>query len=473
MILRDIARATGARVDDANAALAIAGASIDSRTTAADEIFVPLPGTRTDGHAYLETVLARGAAAFCGATHAATHPEIAAHPGVLVVDDPLAALTAYGAANRAAFAGPVIGITGSNGKTTTKELVAAALGPRFHVLKTTGNLNNHIGVPLTLSRLGAPYTAAVIEMGMNHPGEIAHLAALARPTAAVITNIGLAHLEGMGSRAGVLAEKIHIADGFTAQHVLVVDGGDSELVNAASRTGARVVRAGFGADMDVVALPEDHEAADADVVLTDGTRLALALPGLHNRQNALYALAIAEACGVPRAEAVAAMRNVAAPGGRSRVLHCGAVTVLDDSYNANPSSMTAALATLRGWRGATRRVAVLGEMRELGAQSAALHLEVARDAARSAGLCVFAGAYAEAMAAAAGATAHAVPDGAAAAALCDRQVTAGDVVLVKGSRGAAMEIVVDTLVRRWSPAHDAGAAAAASAAGADEIGGRP
>lgn len=478
MTLRELAACTDARVSVPSDVIwncVTAGASIDSRAIVADDIFVPLPGTKTDGHAYIGAVLDGGAASFCSVAFAASRKELAARPGVLVVDDPLTALSAFAAARRTSFSGPVIGVTGSNGKTTTKELIAAALSPRFRVLKTPGNLNNHIGVPLTLSRLGAQHSAAVIEMGMNHPGEIAPLAALVRPTAAVITNIGLAHLEGMGSRAGVLAEKMHIADGFTAGHLLVVDGGDPELVNAATRTGARVVRAGFGADMDVAALPGDHEAADADVVLYDGTRLALALPGLHNRHNALYALAIAEWYGVPRAEALAEMRAVSAPRGRLQVRRCGAITVIDDSYNANPSSMSAALATLRQMPGAARRVVVLGEMRELGAQSAALHADVGVAAGRCADVVIAAGAYAASMAAAARATSpanaagthdietHAVADASAAGALIETLLRDGDVVLVKGSRDAHMEIVVETIVRRWGTAQEADATAVAEA----------
>jgi UDP-N-acetylmuramoyl-tripeptide--D-alanyl-D-alanine ligase len=455
MTVREVAALIGAETpcDAQLLDTLVTGASIDSRTIAPGELFVPLKGERVDGHAFLDDVLARGHAALCARAVVEARPELRARAGVLVVDEPLGALTALARAVRARWRGPLVGVTGSNGKTTTKEFIAAALGVNYHVLKTAGNLNNAIGVPLTLARLNEAYTAAVVEMGMNHPGEIRELASLARPTVAVITSIGLAHLEGVRDTAGVIAAKMEIAESLRAGETLIVDGDNAALV-AAARAFAhlRLVRVGFGADVDLRAVSVESTGAGATATLDGGSYLTLALPGAHNVRNALCALAAAEACGVERALALAAMRETRPPGGRSRVIAAGTLTVIDDSYNANPTSVEAAIEVLRIFPAQGRRIAVLGEMRELGLDAAELHAAVGRCAAR-AGIdtLVAVGTHARITVEAArdeGLRDTIVAEDAeqALAALLQR-IGPHDVVLVKGSRLARMEAVADGLAR--------------------------
>ncbi len=445
MSLAQAAQIVGARarpVGDFN------GVSTDSRTLRPGELFVALDGPRFDGHDYLAAVAAAGAA---GALVRRVHPALPC----LEVADPLTALGQLATAWRARFDIPVLAVTGSSGKTTVKELLAAALAGMGAVLATRGNRNNHIGVPLTLLELCATHRAAVIEMGMSQAGEIAHLADLTRPTLGLISNAGPAHLEGLGSVAAVARAKGELIECLPPDAVAVLNADDVYCPLwrrlAADRP---VVTFGLGQSADVTA---DYvlTAAGTDLELrtphgSASTRLALL--GRHNVQNALAATAAALAVGARLADVAAGLGTVRPVPGRLYPLPARhGAQLIDDSYNANPLSVQAAIAVLAGLPG--ERVLVLGDMGELGADAVALHAQCGA-AARAAGiehfvtlgpLSAHAAAAFGAGAVACGELAHAVD---AAGSLLRPGLTA----LIKGSRSAGMERVVQALAAQGADA---------------------
>ena len=422
----------------------LAGVAIDGRRLRPGELFVAIPGPRFDGHDFLDQAHAAGAAAAL-----VSRPVPGAPLPLLRVDDTRAALGRLARAWRDRFPGPVVAVTGSNGKTTVKEMAArvlAALGP---VLATEGNLNNDLGLPLTLLRLTGAHRAAVVEMGANHPGEIAHLAAIAHPDVGLVTNAGPAHLEGFGSVAGVARAKGELFEALEAGQTAVINRDDPY--------------AGLWDDLAaparVLDFALDHEAAvrAVDVDSTaEGSRFRLLtpqgeaqvdlpLPGRHNVRNAAAAVAVGLALGVdPRAgaAALAAMTPVA---GRLRPLPArGGARLIDDSYNANPASVAAALDVLAACSG--RRTLGLGAMAELGAEAEALHAEVGR-AARARGIeRLFAlGEGAAPAVPAFGPGGHHFDSMDALLETLQMDLNENDTVLVKGSRSAGMERVVQAL----------------------------
>ena len=422
----------------------VSGATLDTRAIAPGMLFVPLPGSRTDGHAFLDEAFERGAgAALCAR---AVHPRIADLPlGPLVlVDDVTTALQRLATKLRELWPGWLVAVTGSAGKTTTKELVAAALATAGPVLRTQGNLNNHWGVPLTLLGLAPEHHAAVVEMGMNHAGEIAALAAIARPDACVVTNAGSAHLENLGSLEGVAREKASLAWALHRGAPAFVGADSPRLLEAVKGAPAEVITYGFAAGAAV--RPERLEDLGEE-----GTRvhvagfppLHLKLIGLHQVSNALAALAVARHRRLDPEAVVQALAASRPLKDRMQVQHVAGATLIVDHYNANPDSMRAALDTLARWPRAKRRIAVLGDMRELGDTAPRLHREVG-GAVRGAELWVV-GAHAadyEAGAKAAGVAVHTFPDKPALAAALREQLAPGVVVLLKASRGAALEDVL-------------------------------
>ncbi len=426
----------------------------DSRGDVSGALFVALSGERFDGHDFVEAALERGAggalvsASWWGSRAGA----VQAAGAFFVVPDTLLALQDLARAHRARFTLPVAAVTGSNGKTTTKELLAAALSPLGEVLRTQGNLNNHIGVPLTLLGLTAGHRAAVVEMGLNHPGELRLLSRLARPRVAIITNAEAAHLEGLGSLEGVARAKAEIAEGLEPGGVLLLPHGHQGLETALRAYRGRRLTFGMDPGADVHPLRVESRGLEGVTVhLPDGAELRTALLGEHAALNLLAAVAAAQALGVAPAEAAAAVGSVRAARGRLCPRRAGGVVVLDDSYNANPASLAAALGLLRRLPGAGRRWAILGEMRELGPAEAALHREAGSSAAFLDGLVVVGGLG---MALAEGAVAagldpgrvRAAAAGEEAAAMLLPDLLAGDVVLVKASRAMRLETAVDALL---------------------------
>ncbi|HUN51300.1 MAG TPA: UDP-N-acetylmuramoyl-tripeptide--D-alanyl-D-alanine ligase [Candidatus Sulfotelmatobacter sp.] len=438
----DLVEATGGRL---SARFAATGVSIDTRTLQPGDLFIALRGETGDGHAHAAAALARGAAGVM------VHQPVAGDGPWLAVDDTLSALARLGAYARERFTGRLIAVTGSVGKTTTKEMLRTVLAAQAPTHAAAASYNNHWGLPLTLARL--PWNAAfcVAEIGMNHAGEIAPLARLARPHVAVITAIAPAHIGYLGSIEAIAAEKASICQGLepAGTAVLPADTPLLPLLRQAAEP-ARVVTFGEArtADARLLAAVPDADGSDVEVnVLGQELRFRLAAPGRHMAMNALAALAGAAALGADlpaAARSLAGFAPMAGRGARRRLaLAGGSVLLLDESYNANPASLRAALNVLR-LQPAARRIAVLGDMLELGEAGPALHAALAPDVLDAADL-VFAcgklmrglfdalpvarrGSYAE--------------DAAALAPLVAAALRPGDAVLVKGSLGIRMRQIV-------------------------------
>ena len=415
----------------------------DSRRMQTGGFFVPLVGERFDGHAYLEQITASGAQAAVVSRH--WHQPLP--EGLLHwrVDDTLDAYQLLAREHRRALALPLVAVTGSAGKTTTRELIRATLSSLGPLMASEGNNNNDIGVPLTLLQARPSHGAVVVEMGMRGPGEIARLSRCAEPDVAVITNIGTAHIGRLGSREAIAAAKCEITAALHPDGVVVIPAGDPllETALAAVWTG-RVLRVRLQGD--------DAEAADltgeltAEQLVFDGHSVALPLPGRHNARNLLLAVAVARELGV--ADEALTDLHVNVPGGRNRRLHQGGLMVLDESYNASPEAVMAALELLAVQPG--RRFAVLGTMLELGDRSVELHAAVAARAAelKLDGLVVVAADPEAASMAAAAASLDrlaVVSTPEAAAQPLRHWLQSGDVVLLKASRGVALERLLPLL----------------------------
>ncbi len=450
----DLRAATGGRTGAELAATGVAtGVAIDTRAIAPGDLFIALRGERRDGHDFVADALARGAA---GAMVDRVPDGFPTDAPLLLVPDTLAGLAALGAYARARTRARVIAVTGSVGKTTTKEMLRTMLAPQARVHAAEASFNNEIGVPLTLARLPLDAEAAVVEIGMNHPGEIAPLARLARPHVAVITAIAPAHIGQMGSLEAIADEKAAILGG-VVPHGAAVLPGDSPLLPrlAAAAAGLRLFRFGTmaGAEARLISCAEDPDGSEI-VAAIGGQEFAfrLAAPGRHMAMNALAALAAVTAAGFDPAAAAAALAGFAALPGRGAArriaLAGGEALLFDESYNASPASVRAALAVL-GAQPAGRRIVVLGDMRELGDFGAAAHANLAADALAVADLVFTCGELMRHLHDALPVErrgAHA-PDAAALAPLVAAAIAAGDAVLVKGSYASAMRTVVAALGR--------------------------
>ena len=351
------------------------GVTTDSRTLQAGDLFVALPGERFNGHDYIEQAAQRGAVA------AMVSEKSTVSVSLLRVADCYAALGQLAAAWRTQFTLPIIAITGSNGKTTVKEMLAAIL--REHagssaVLATRGNLNNNIGMPLTLLRLRESHRYAVIEMGMNHRGEISYLTRLARPQVALINNAQAAHLEGLGSVEAVARAKAEIFEGVTATGWSLINADDTHLTNLpTSILKGHILRFGLDSPADVTARYELRvDGSDMQLSTPKGSfAVALKVPGMHNVRNALAAIAATIALDIPAAAISAGLATFTGVAGRlQRKQGARGAMFIDDTYNANPESVRAAIAVLAATTG--KKVLVLGDMGELGAQAPGLHGEV-------------------------------------------------------------------------------------------------
>lgn len=455
MTLKEVAQAINGRLCQGDAGVRVRAVSIDSRSLAGGELFFALRGQRHDGHDFVPQALAAGAAGVV-----VERMVSALNPGAAVihVDDTLAALQQLARYNREVYRVPVIGITGSSGKTSTKDLVAAALSRRFNTLKTTGNRNNEIGLPLTLLELNERFQAVVVEMAMRGMGEIAFLCRLARPTGAVITNIGEAHIERLGSVDNIARAKGEILEAIGPEGFAVLHRDSPYIRREAARCRGRVYFFGIGGEADVLGrdIRPEKGGNRFRVRVPDGgeTEIHLPLPGRHNVENALAAVGVAWALGVSLEDIAAGLAGAVLTPMRLEIIDCRGLKIINDTYNANPSSTRAALQVLAetGTRG--RRIAVLGDMLELGDEAQAAHRRVGGDAAAGVvDYLITVGNLARFMAE--GALAAGMPGrcvfrcaskGEALEVLKDL-ARPGDVVLVKGSRGMRMEEVVQALVQ--------------------------
>ena len=356
----------------------ISGIATDTRSITQGDCFVALIGDRFDAHDFLAQAVERGATALV-----VSRPELTAGLGVPVfaVPDTLVALGALARFRRHAWIGTVIGVGGSNGKTTTKELIRAAANSRYEVHATTGNLNNLIGVPLTLLSLPDEAEVAVIEMGVNVPGEMARLRGIVEPDFVVVTSISEEHLEGLGSLEGVMREEAEI---FSGAAIAFVPASQPEIAGAAKGRSALIITAGLDAG-DVHASRWSSGADGVGEIEIDGVIVRPPTRGAHNLRNAMLALAVARELGISMEDAARGMARATFPSMRMEMapLGKGGATLINDAYNASPASMRAAIDVLAGSGAGRQRVAVLGSMRELGVHAPRLHQEVARAALAS------------------------------------------------------------------------------------------
>jgi UDP-N-acetylmuramoyl-tripeptide--D-alanyl-D-alanine ligase len=451
--VQDIVRATQGALVAGDLAVPVAGVGIDSRTLGVGEAFFAIRGHRLDGHGFVAEAASRGAA--CLVVHSVPDPIPAGVPLVLV-EDTTRALGRLAAWHRGRFDIPVVAVTGSNGKTTTKEMIAAVLATRWRVLKPEGSFNNQWGLPLTLLRLGPEHEAVVVEIGTNQPGEVAALAEIASPTVGVVTTVAAVHTEFLGSLDGVREEKAALVRAVRPEGCVALNADDPRVAGMARDARAPVVTYGRAGTAHVRAVEEAEGPEGLALTLeVAGERQAvrLAFAGAHNVTNALAAAAAGLAAGLGLAEIGRGLEAARPARGRCVWRQAGDVTILDDTYNANPAAVRAALDTAAAHRRGRRLIVVLGDMLELGALGEPAHREAGRQAV-AAGAAELVGFGSLARLAVEEARAEGLAEAYHTATLDDtvahllKRLAPGDLVLVKGSRGMRMERVVDALIAR-------------------------
>src|SRR6476469_281756 len=425
------------------------GYSIDSRTLNPGDLFIAIAGEQFDGHNYVQAALEKGAV---GAIVEAGKHVAGDAPRLLQVEDSLKALQLLGAAARRLWGKPLLAVTGSAGKTTTKEILAQILATRFRVMKSSGNLNNHIGLPLQLLKLEAEHDLGVVEMGMNHAGEIRALGELAHHDLAVVTAVAPVHLEFFESLAEIARAKYEIIETLPPGGVAVLNADDDYVCQFGRDFKGKVVTFGIKRSADVSAKKVKLNGADGStfelVVGSVGEPVAFPLVGEHNIYNALAAAAAAMERGISPSQAAAALSSIAPPDKRGQVLNLHGATIINDCYNSNPRALEAMIDTLASMK-AERRILVVGEMLELGPTAEALHRECGKHAAEKKidmviGVRGIARAVAEA-ACGSGTQAQFVETPEQAGEWLARNLRPGDAVLLKASRGVKLERALDML----------------------------
>ena len=457
--VKDVLDATGAvLVGDPNEN-EFRGISIDSRNIGQGEIFWAIKGERFDGGDFLNQAVESGAVAVL-AENGAALASLPADITKIKVDSSLKALQQLAAYNRRRHPVPLVAITGSNGKTTTKEILASILKRRFDVLKNEGNLNNLIGVPLTLLKLHSDHEVAVVEMGMNSSGEIAQLTKMAMPDIGLITNIGEAHLEGLGSLENVKRAKGELVEAMRTEGTVVLNADDDAVMELASKAKGNVVTFGLSAKADVRAAGAEVEWGKGTLfMLSAGDKtlpVLLPLYGIHQLYNALAAAAVAITMGFDLTEIRESLEAFEACSGRMEIISKGGITIINDAYNANPSSVRSAIETMNCSLDA-RKIAVLGDMLEMGEDEENIHFELGSFIAKEGADILFT----------LGNLARHIAKGAAAAGMdkanifsfddkeelgCSliAKIKDGDLVLIKGSRGMRMEMITAALKEELS-----------------------
>ena len=463
LTLQQLVDYSGGRLLRGDPARSVSAISTDTRTLRPGELFLTLRGENFDGHDHVHAAATAGASGvIVGRSFSAA--DLTSDFALIEVEDTLAAYQSIATCYRKTLCLKVVAITGSNGKTSTKDFTAAVLARRFRVLKTEGNLNNHIGVPRMLLRADRGHQVAVLEMGMNHPGEIAPLARMAAPDVAIITNIGRAHLEFMGSREGIAQEKGMLAEAVPADGTVILNGADEFTPSIARRTPARVFTVGSeNSDLRAGKIVQNFDGSRFTIIHgTESADASLGVSGHHMITNALLAVAAGLTLGLPLSECAAALGDATLTKGRLEKKSIHGRSILDDSYNANPDSMAAALETLASLPTHGQRIAVLGKMGELGDAAEDGYQMVGKlAAAEGIDYVIAVGGEAQSISAAAleAGCQHAISVG-----NTDRAAQwllefsrAGDLILVKGSRSAGMERVLTHLADLFSrsPAHAA------------------
>lgn len=449
MTVQEVVEACGGKLLCGDPTAKITGVGTDSRQIEPGMLFVPLRGEHTDAHLFIPATFAAGAAAVLTQEHRQMQDEHA----WIAVRDTEEALQAVAAAYRRRFQIPLVGITGSVGKTTTKEMVALALSAGCSVMKTQGNQNSQVGVPLTMFQIDGTHQAGVIEMGMSQFGEMARLARIVAPQYAVMTNIGISHIENLHTKENILREKLHITDAFGPGSALVLNGEDPMLAALRGRLPFRTLFAGTQDWCDYRATGVAAQGGETDfVACCPGVEVPvhLPVPGMHQVTNALAALAVADLLHVDLKAAAAALAGYQPLAMRQQVHQVDGITIIDDSYNASPDAMRGSIDVLCAYPG--RHVAVLADMLELGAYSRQAHFSCGEHAARAGvDLLVTVGPASCAIGEGAAHVAPQMPcahfdSNAQAGAYLRHILTAGDVVLVKGSRGMHTDEIVSSLI---------------------------
>jgi UDP-N-acetylmuramoyl-tripeptide--D-alanyl-D-alanine ligase len=469
LTLRRVAEAVGGRIRSGNPDLEIGNIVIDSRTLHPGDFFVAIRGIRFDAHEFVGEALGKGAigAIVEAGRKGPPYEDVGRgltprQPAIVEVDDTTKALQDIAHAVRRESGTRVVAITGSAGKTTTKEAIAEFLSGRFRVVKNKGNLNNHIGLPLSLLQLRERPDVAVMELGMNHPGEISTLVGVAEPEIRVWTNVGDAHIGFFGSPEAIADAKAEILERAHPDHVLVCNADDPRVMTRAGRFRGRIITFGASAHADVRARQIENLGIDgmrARVDTAAGARvLTTPLLGRGNLENVLAATAVALHLDVPFDEIVAAAQRLKPADRRGAVRRLrGGIILIDDSYNSSPAALARALEVLSKETPVARKVAVLGEMLELGDRSFDLHTQAGRIAAASGLRLLFAIGDEPARALAEAAVDAGMPASAVryaanselAAPEVIAAVQAGDLVLVKGSRGTRTDLVADRIVAEF------------------------
>ncbi|MCC6543370.1 MAG: UDP-N-acetylmuramoyl-tripeptide--D-alanyl-D-alanine ligase [Nitrospirae bacterium] len=460
LTIDEIVKATGGQLIQGNLELTAAGISIDSRNIKDGELFIAIKGDVFDGHNFIEEAIKKGA---CGAIVNGDYPLSGSIPQdriILSVSDTILALQETARFYRNKFTIPVTGITGSNGKTTTKEMLWSILSQKSHVLKNEGNLNNHIGVPLTLLRLDSSYKTAIIEMGISDRGELSRLCYIASPDSAVITNIGPTHLEKLGRIENVAEAKGEILKFIPSNGFCILNRDDKFFDVFKAMSAGRIISFGISPDADVhiesyetVAQGKSADSISFNLICPAGRiDIKLHAIGIHNIYNALSAAAAAYAHGIAITDIKSGLERFSPVRMRSAVEKVGEIYIINDTYNANPASMVAAIDMLKNFKAGNRRFAVIGDMLELGENTIMAH--------RDLGIYI-AGAGTDGLISV-GEFAGYVAEGAVEAGMSENNVkafndyphtleqikewiTTGDIVLVKGSRGMKMERIVEGL----------------------------
>ena len=382
MLVRDIVAACKGKLLCGDENTVIHGVSTDSRKIAPSTLFVPIKGERTDAHDYIASTFEKGAAA----TLTQEHDVMQDTHAWIKVDDTQTALQQIAAAYRAQFDIPVIGITGSVGKTTTKEMVALVLSAQLNIMYTDGNFNSQVGLPLTMFRIEPEHQAAVIEMGMSNFGEMSRLAQIASPSRAIMTNIGISHIEQLKTQGNIMAEKLHITDRFDANSILFLNGDDTLLAGLKDKFSFKTVYFGTQPWCDYCAqdITSDGQKTVFTLVTVQGReQVVIPVLGIHNVSNALAAIAVANSLGIASKKAISALSGYRPLAMRQQIHNVHGITVIDDSYNASPDSMVGSMNVLSGLNNSGKTIAVLADMLELGELSQKAHFSVGKYCAKT------------------------------------------------------------------------------------------